>query len=206
MSNFGELATQLVVEARRSTATDTLLKYNDQLVRAVIREQRDLDKLITALLAPLSASNDPESHIEPPPAVLLYQTALARNKRCLLAYHSQRLERIRDAYWAAGCALPALLGEGPLSLRSALSPHEADYARSYAGSVLAFRSAFAAELDIAAGIENPPRDLLIRVHVVRECGVIQTELGAIDFKLGQRFVVRAADVEHLIAQGYLEAA
>ena len=42
----GDLATQLLLESRRSTQTDTLFKYNDALVRAVIREQRDLEKLI----------------------------------------------------------------------------------------------------------------------------------------------------------------
>lgn len=30
---FGDLATQLVLESRRSTDTDTLLEYNDSLVR-----------------------------------------------------------------------------------------------------------------------------------------------------------------------------
>ncbi|KAJ7033385.1 hypothetical protein C8F04DRAFT_623412 [Mycena alexandri] len=32
------------MESRRSTQTDTLLKYNDSLVRLLIREQRDLEK------------------------------------------------------------------------------------------------------------------------------------------------------------------
>jgi soluble cytochrome b562 len=39
---------------------------------------------------------------------------------------------------------------------------------------------------------------------VRNRGVIQTELGNIDFQKGQRFMVRGADIEHLIAQGHLE--
>jgi len=39
---------------------------------------------------------------------------------------------------------------------------------------------------------------------VRDCGVIETELGTIDFRKGQRFMVRRADIEHLIVQGYLE--
>jgi GINS complex subunit 1 len=44
----------------------------------------------------------------------------------------------------------------------------------------------------------------VLVHVIRDCGIIQTELGTIDFQKGQRFMVRRADIEHLIVQGYLE--
>lgn len=42
------------------------------------------------------------------------------------------------------------------------------------------------------------------VKVVRDCGVVMTERGAIDFQRGQRFLVRRGDVERLVVQGYLE--
>ncbi|KAI6026548.1 hypothetical protein BKA83DRAFT_284013 [Pisolithus microcarpus] len=156
---FGDLATQLILESRRSTLADTLLKYNDNLVRSVIREQRDLEK----------------------PAII-------RNKRCLLAYHKHRMDRLRDMYWAA----------------AKLSPHEVDFLRQYSSSVMDYRAEFSNELDITASITHPPKDLHVLVRVVRDCGVIQTELGSIDFQKGQRFMVRRADIEHLIVQGYLE--
>lgn len=190
---YGELATQLVMESRRSTQTDTLIKYNDALVRSIIREQRDLEKAIDVLTVEGRG---------PPPALLIIQTAINRNKRCLLAYHSHRVDRLRDMYWAVGGALPHLLSNQ--DIRSKLSPHEVDYLRQYNSSVMEFRSEFSHELDITASITHPPKDLHVLVHVVRDCGVIQTELGSIDFRKGQRFMVRRADIEHLIVQGYLE--
>ncbi|KAI0051614.1 GINS complex Psf1 component [Auriscalpium vulgare] len=193
---FGDLATQLVQESRRSTLTDTLLKYNDSLVRTVLREQRALEALITDAIA---ASPDQATFA---PSLLLHQTALLRNKRCLLAYHAHRLDRLKDLYWTLGGALPALLSDA--ALRSRLAPAEVDFLRAYNTSLLELRGAFSAELDITAGITTPPRDLHVLVRVVRECGVVQTELGAIDFRRGQRFMVRRADVEHLIVQGYLD--
>lgn len=189
---YGELATQLIMESRRSTSTDTLFKYNDSLVRTIIREQRDLEKAAQALI----------NEGPPPPALLIIQTAINRNKRCLLAYHSHRVDRLRDMYWAAGGALPYILTNQ--EIRSKLSPHEVDYLRQYNGSVMEFRSEFSHELDITASITHPPKDLHVSVRVIRDCGVIQTELGSIDFQKGQRFVVRRADIEHLIVQGYLE--
>jgi len=193
---FGDLSTQLLLESRRSTATDTLLKYNDALVRSIIREQRDLEKAATEQQLLRRPSDDPS------PALLLYQTAITRNKRCLLAYHSHRIDRLRDMYWAVGGALPHILSNQ--DVRSKLSPHEVDYLRQYNTSVMDFRAQFSHELDITASITHPPKDLHVLVRVVRDCGVIQTELGSIDFQKGQRFMVRRADIEHLIVQGYLE--
>ena len=190
---YGDLATQLLMESRRSTQTDTLLKYNDPLVRSIIREQRDLERDINAL----ALDGRP-----PPPSMLIIQTAINRNKRCLLAYHSHRVDRLRDMYWTVGGALPHLLSNP--DIRSRLSPHEVDYLRQYNSSVMEFRSEFSHELDITASITKPPKDLHVMVRVVRDCGVIQTELGSIDFQKGQRFMVRRADIEHLIVQGYLE--
>ena len=191
---YGELATQLIIESRRSTQTDALLKYNDSMVRSIIREQRDLEKAIATL--------DLRDGRPPPPPLLIIQTAINRNKRCLLAYHSHRVDRLRDMYWAVGGALPHILLNQ--DIRSKLSPHEVDYLRQYNSSVMEFRSEFSHELDITASITNPPKDLHALVRVVRDCGVIQTELGSIDFQKGQRFMVRRADIEHLIVQGYLE--
>ena len=191
---YGELATQLIIESRRSTQTDTLLKYNDSMVRSIIREQRDLEKAIATL--------DLQDGRPPPPPLLIIQTAINRNKRCLLAYHSHRVDRLRDMYWAVGGALPHILSNQ--DIRSKLSPHEVDYLRQYNSSVMEFRSEFSHELDITASITNPPKDLHVLVRVIRDCGMIQTELGSIDFQKGQRFMVRRADIEHLIVQGYLE--
>ena len=41
---YGEFTTQLVMESRRLTQTDTLIRYNDSLVRSIIQEQRDLER------------------------------------------------------------------------------------------------------------------------------------------------------------------
>lgn len=221
VKQYGELATQLLTDARRSTQTDTLLKYNDVLVRSILREQRHLEALLTDILNrhdDTALGDDPNT-----PTILLYQTAILRNKRCLLAYHHHRLERLKDMFWTVGGALPLLLstrytttaagGAGANSsaakeadVRSKLSPHEVDFLRRYSESLLEFRSGVLAteEVDLFAPITRPPKDLHVLVKVVRDCGVIQTEVGAIDFRKGQRFLVRRADVEHLITQGYLE--
>lgn len=192
---YGDLATQLLLESRRSTQTDTLVKYNDPLVRSLVREQRDLERAVETLMA-----TEPDD-ARPPPALLIIQTAINRNKRCLLAYHAHRISMLQNLYWQCGGALPHLLTDS--SLRSKMSPNEVDYLKLYSSNHLDYRAEFTAELDIMSGIEKPPKDIFANVRVVRECGVVQTENGSIDFKRGERYVVRRSDVENLIVQGYL---
>ncbi|CCM05675.1 uncharacterized protein FIBRA_07905 [Fibroporia radiculosa] len=236
---YGDLATQLLTESRRSTATDTLLKYNDVLVRSIIREQRQLEAFLQHALAAYpdadadADDDDPLADNDNPalPTILLYQTAINRNKRCLLAYHAHRLDRLKDLFWSVGGALPLLLAMPSATpgapaaqsepaapdVRARLSPHEVDFLRSYSASLLALRAslatsagephapgALAEDVDLFAPIARPPKDLHVLVRVVRDCGVVHTEQGALDFRRGHRFLVRRADVEHLIVQGFLE--
>lgn len=195
----GDLATQLVTESKRSTATDTLYKYNDHLVRTLIREQRQLEALVSSALDALPEDGDAAALA---PSFVVHQAALLRNKRCLLAYHQHRMNMLKSLYWSKGAALPPLLTNP--RIRANLAPHEVDFLREYNTMVVDFRADFTDELDITSGIVNPPKDLHVLVRVVRDCGVIQTETGAIDFQKGQRFMVRRSDVEHLLVQGYLE--
>ncbi len=75
--------------------------------------------------------------------------------------------------------------------------------RKYNAFVMDFFSKFSAELGVAASITHPLRGLHMLMHIVCNCGVIEMELGTIDFRKGQWFMVHRADIEHLIVQGYL---
>ncbi|GBE88180.1 DNA replication complex GINS protein [Sparassis crispa] len=98
---------QLLTESHHSMATDTLLKYNDILICSILCEQRQLKDLLQTTLN--AADQDPAANNLKMSTVLLYQTAILCNKRCLLAYHHHHLERLKDLYWSVGDALPLLL-------------------------------------------------------------------------------------------------
>ena len=195
---YGDLATQLLLESRRSTQSNTLLKYNDPLVRSLIREQRDLERAVETLV-----EAEPDNP-RPPPALLIIQTAINRNKRCLLAYHAHRVSMLQNLYWECGGALPHLISPDGAH-RSKMSPHEVDYMKQYSTHVMDYNGEFKEDsAEILSGIEKPPKEIHVNVRVVRDVGIIQTENGSIDFRRGERYVVRRADVENLIVQGYLE--
>ncbi|KAF9511364.1 hypothetical protein BS47DRAFT_1181513 [Hydnum rufescens UP504] len=200
---FGDAATGLINEARHSKALDTLISYNDEMVRNVVREIRTLD----ADMETAFKENTDDIPDSPPSAnvmceINVYHASAHRNKRCLLAYLSYRIDRLKDSYWASGGALPHVLNDQ--DLRQKMSPHEVDFLRQYNALIMDYRSDVLDVLDVAGGLLSPPKDLYVQVRVVRDCGTIHTELGTIDFQKGQRFMIRRSDVEHLIVQGYLE--
>ncbi|KAF8710243.1 DNA replication complex GINS protein psf1, partial [Rhizoctonia solani] len=198
---FGDQALSLIVEAKRGDLTGNLPKYNDETVRNSIRELRNLNN-------DLSSYTDafPDTDELPPTEMLctstFYHEGVQRTKRCLLAYHVHRIEKLKELYWSFGGVLQPIIGDP--ALRDRLAPHEIDFLREYHAMVMDYKSDFVDVLDISAGIARPPKDLHVQVMVIRECGAIHTELGTIDFQKGQRYLVRRVDVEHLIVQGYLE--
>lgn len=196
---FGDQALALIVEAKRSTQTDTLPKYNDEVVRNVQREMRMIHSDLTAAVASQGA-------LAPTGPVLcastIYHMAIRRNKRCLLAYHAYRLERLKELYWSYGGALPYILNDS--EIRAKLSPHEVDFLREYHSMISDYRNDFLDVLDVAAGISVPPKDYMIKVLVAKECGMVHTESGTLNFTKGNRYDVPRSSVEHLIVQGYLE--
>lgn len=178
------------------------------------REVRDLDKDVKSLLDPYQGSFDPASDQATACTLLVNHMAIRRNKRCLLAYHRTRADKLEELVWN-GSDLSELAGQeageggaNGMSVptggdsSSSLSPQEEDYVRQY-GDLLAAYKGHWTDIDLTGSLE-PPRDLFIDVRVLKDAGEIQTEYGAINLTKNSQFYVRQGDVERLIAQGYLQ--
>ena len=266
---YGDDALKLILESKRSTQTATLAKHNDPLVRQVCYETREIGNALNVVAnewsqiqdnLPTDPSQQAQLQEELLCKIMVRQLSANRNKRCLLAYHAQRLDLLKNMYWnEAGGALAHLLNtkmtgrgrakaaevnhDGAMMLvpeeeeetddaatednpatrggdnrpanaasvitddvRSRLSPQETDFLRGYNELILDYKSEFLDVLDLTSSITRPPTidDLYVDVRVVRDCGTVYTELGQIEFRKGQRYMVRRSDIERLITQGYLE--
>lgn len=111
---------------------------------------------------------------------------MRRNKRCLLAYHRQRVEKVQEMVWR-GVDLLEQQGEdggerndredergGGLG-KSSLSPEEEEYARAYGELLAAYKGQWT-DIYLTGSLE-PPKDLFIDVRVLKDAGEIQTEYG-----------------------------
>lgn len=203
------------------------------MVRAVAREVRDLDKDVAAILEPFAGSFNPSEEPATACALLVNHLCMRRNKRCLLAYHRVRTDKLEEMCWNGIDVLERQNqqqnanrsgGEGASSSNvdrssSSLSPEEEEYVRQYSDLLAAYKGQWT-DIDLTGSME-PPKDLFIDVRVLKDAGEIQTEYGyvqaecIIDFRSNLRyraitltknsqFYVRQGDVERLIAQGYLQ--
>lgn len=115
---------------------------------------------------------------------------MRRNKRCLLAYHKTRTDKLEELVWSgadvvdlSGQQLREGAGSGHAgaatrpgdSGTSSLSPQEEDYVRQFGDLLAAYKGQWT-DIDLTGSLE-PPRDLFIDVRVLKDAGEIQTEYG-----------------------------
>lgn len=195
------------------------------------REVRDLDRDVTRLLAPFEGAFNPSADPAVACALLVDHLCMRRNKRCLLAYHRVRTEKLEELCWTGVDVLeqqqPSEASEdrGPMhgtGGHSSLSPEEEEYFRQYGDMLAAYKGQWT-DIDLTGSLE-PPKDLFIDVRVLKDAGEIQTEYGCvvlpmldwatwakliycdrvINLTKNSQLYVRQGDVERLIAQGFLE--
>ena len=199
-----------VQHAKRAQNLTHLPPYQTELVRAVTREVRDLDRDVTRILEPFQGSFNHNEDQATACALLVDHLAMRRNKRCLLSYHRVRAEKLEEMCWEGKDVLEQQhqqqeAGQSEQKAggnQSSLSPEEEEYFRQYNDLLASFKGQWT-DIDLTGSLE-PPRDLFIDVRVLKDAGEIQTEYGAINLTKNSQFYVRQADVERLIAQGFLQ--
>jgi len=193
------------------------------MIRAVTREVRDLDRDVNDMLEPFAGTFVAEDHPVTACTLLVHHLCMRRNKRCLLAYHKVRTNRIENLCWtgtdisewnreSSDEAAPEVreeasgkeggIGTANGDVGNSLSPEEEEYARQYSDLLAAYKGHWT-DIDLTGSLE-PPRDLFIDVRVLQDAGEIQTEYGAITLTKNSQFFVRQGDVERLVAQGFLQ--
>lgn len=151
---------------------------------------RDLDKDVSNILQAFNGSFDPSQDPATACTLLVDHLCMRRNKRCLLAYHRTRTDKLEEMVWngsdvleiaaqqrregGSGGGAGADLGSGEGN-SSSLSPEEEEFVRQYGDLLAAYKGQWT-DIDLTGSLE-PPRDLFIDVRVLKDAGEIQTEYG-----------------------------
>ncbi|KAK4635600.1 DNA replication complex GINS protein PSF1 [Fulvia fulva] len=221
---YGEQANKLVVDAKRIQSLPQLPPYATTTVRTVTKEVRDLDRDATNLLAPynvnsggtqgsdgtqIKSSFNPADDPAMACALLVNQLSIRRNKRCLLAYHKTRTDKLEEMCWEGHdisnlqqASVGASAAGRSNAATSSLSAEEEQYVHQYSDLLAAYKGQWT-DIDLTGSLE-PPKDIFIDVRVLKDAGEIQTEYGSINLTKNSQFYVRQGDVERLIQQGYLQ--
>jgi len=151
----------------------------------VVREVRDLNREVTALLEPFNGSFNPSQDPSTACALLVNHLSMRRNKRCLLAYHRVRTDKLEELSWKGVDLLSneaSAENQGRMDTtsesegsKSSLSPEEEEYVRLYGDLLAAYKGQWT-DIDLTGSLE-PPKDLFIDVRVLKDAGEIQTEYG-----------------------------
>ena len=189
MAELGLKARRLLHEVKGS---DFLPIYSEDGVKAVHKEIAELHQEIQDTLA---ARREGEAlPLSVKIGLSVHGTALWRNKRCLLAYARYRADKVSQLRWETGTAIPE-------ALRPNLSPLEVAYFNEYDKLLTDYQQEV--ELDLTADL-TPPRNLLIEVRALVDCGETFTDNGLVRLDKGSSHLLRRSDVEYLIRQGKLE--
>lgn len=200
---YGDQANKLIVDAKRAQNLDKIPLYQQNTVRSVVNETRDLQREADILTqeAQRDSLNGSQNSFLPSGTDKVKQCQLfvthlcmRRNKRCLLAYQRQRAQQIDNLVWANV--------EIERGVMENLSQHEQEYLNRYNELVSEFKGSLS-DVDLGGSLE-PPKGVFIDVRVLKDAGEIQTEYGVFNLTKDSQFFVRQADVERLIQQGYLK--
>ncbi|OBA21190.1 GINS complex, Psf1 component [Metschnikowia bicuspidata var. bicuspidata NRRL YB-4993] len=218
---YGDLATKLILEAKRTKNLTELPIYEHELVKNILQETSDLHKDVEFLneqqLTQTSMENDARRINQC--QLFVTHLCLRRNKRCMLAYEKLRAGKIDEFSWLnidpvlSGSKTSTSLGNlAADSIRSKactknlaienLSHQEQEYFKKYQDILLDFKSSFA-DIDLSGDLE-PPKEIFIDVRVLKNGGEVQTEYGVFNLIKDSQFYVRKSDVDRLIQQGFLE--
>ncbi|GAU95834.1 hypothetical protein RvY_07379-2 [Ramazzottius varieornatus] len=120
---YGRRATDLIRGLDRA-AENSIPPYNGETVRAVCEEIKDIFEANQQDTGRLQSQADTSSHQNILHSIHFRHIAMERNKRCLVAYHYNRAERLRSIRWNLGGIIPR-------EIRSTLSEKEVEWFNSY---------------------------------------------------------------------------
>lgn len=181
---YGDKGVDLIKEAAR--AGDSLVPFNEDSVRFVLEEIRSLfesNRLEVAEAAVVT------------PSVNLRHYAIERNKRCVLAYINNRVNKLRAMRWQFGAVLPD-------DIRMNMCEPEQQFFSSYSKLLAQYMKSVGT--DITTDL-CPPKSLFIEVRVKQDYGELETPDGDIILlKAGSHHNLPRDLCEQLIVQGVLE--
>lgn len=159
---------ELIKELKRTENTENIPAYNENLVKEIITETEwwfDTNKRDVAQM--YNESEDSRGLFA---GIQLRHTCLNRNKRCLIAYHFERMRRIQAMRWNLGVALPS-------EIRYNLSESEKRFFTEYSCILSEYMESVGSQVgeggfggcvvDLQRDMQ-PPKQLLVRVRCMED--------------------------------------
>ncbi|EIE24345.1 GINS complex, Psf1 component, partial [Coccomyxa subellipsoidea C-169] len=207
----GKRAADLVKEL--STAgSDALPPYNDEQVRLVLEEISEHSATLQELSGVLNEKkSEREAELEErgeegtsvsfadfpdeTSAFIVHHTSILRNKRLLLTYMKERMDRIKRLRWQQRSL--------PEDIKQNLSQAEIEWFNTYSQLLSGYmRKDTGIGMDLTLD-ESPPKDPDMYVRVLRDYGEVAFSMGSVVLKKGSTHFLPRAEADPLIREGVL---
>ncbi|XP_030386370.1 DNA replication complex GINS protein PSF1-like [Scaptodrosophila lebanonensis] len=190
---FADKAFELLKELDRSS--QTIPAFDDDGVRQVLEEIKAIFKENVTQASCYSSSGDRSLW----PLLNYRHAALQRNKRCLLAYLYERMQRIKALRWEFGPIIP-------VDIKQSLCEPEVHFFNNYSKSLAAYMRAVGDGhgIDLTGNL-RPPKSLYIEVRCVEDYGKFELDDGeVVHLKKNSQHYLPRSQVETLVRQGILQ--
>ncbi|EGG24742.1 hypothetical protein DFA_02986 [Cavenderia fasciculata] len=169
---YTEKAIEILRELRRS---ESLPLYNEAAIKKTIDEIRALEREFNEYNdddGDDDNDNYSSHHYDKSksPYNIVLKTSVDRNKRCILAYLNERLERIKEFRWNSGS------GVLDSHFKEHMSVNEIQFFTNHDKLLAEYHQNIG--MDLTVDINQPPKDLLIEVRVIKEFGEVILNSGA----------------------------
>ena len=236
---FPSAGRELLLELKRSSVTagggsggsssSYLPPYNNKLARQCMNDLRQSIRKVDDIVRSSTSTESGKPSMSARPSILFHHASIERSKRCLLAYHKNRLDALmrQDPYHdqqllqtaapdlgggadedAAATVTPqnqaskrSLDGRQQKQQQQYLHPAEAEFVREYRELRREYAEAVGADLDPVA----PTSQHTLQVRVVRTVGGVVLDSGrSVDLRAGGCHNMARSDAVEFLRLGVLE--
>lgn len=200
MSELGRRARELLKELK-TYGQGTLSPYNEELIRLIFCEIDEHNAQTEAIVSELRRGQ--QEGEEPPPVdeltattMCLHYECIKRNKRLLLIYMHERMQRLREMRWTQR-ALPD-------AQKARCCQSEIQFYNDYSRALSQYMSRNeGVGMDLTLDTK-PPKDTFVNVRCLKDVGEVILSYGRAAVLPGSTISLPAEEAEPLLRDGTVE--
>ncbi|KAG2455102.1 hypothetical protein HYH02_000922 [Chlamydomonas schloesseri] len=205
MSELGRRARELLKELK-SYGPGTLSPYNEELVRLIFSEIDEHNAQTEAIVSELRRKQaeaeaegaTPQQEVDEMTAttMCLHYECIKRNKRLLLIYMNERMQRLKEMRWT----LRAL----PEAQKARCCQSEIQFYNEYSRALQTYMSkSEGVGMDLTLDT-RPPKDTFVNVRGLKDAGEVILSYGRATVLVGTTISLPAEEAEPLLRDGTVE--
>ncbi|GLG92669.1 hypothetical protein R5R35_001770 [Gryllus longicercus] len=186
---FGQKGLELIKELNRTP--DVLPPFNDDVIRQVLEEMNALFEQNRMDLDKEKDANYAGVHVR--------HASLERNRRCLLAYLYNRINKIRQMRWEFGSIIPP-------EIKYNMCEPEVQWFNNYNKILATYMRGIGNKHGLNLTLDRqPPKELYIEVRCLEDYGEYEMDNGdVVTLRKGNMYLLPRGPCEQLIRQGILQ--